>query len=90
MWIAAVQRKDWEPNEYSWLCSAHLLPERKVTTSSLGIMLQQSLRTLAISPLKRKAQVNLKSLREEKKSKRTRLTDETTRETYCNSCMKLI
>ena len=24
-WISAVKRKDWEPNEYTWLCSAHFI-----------------------------------------------------------------
>ena len=25
MWIAAVNRKDWVPNEYSWICGAHFV-----------------------------------------------------------------
>ena len=24
-WIAAVNRKDWQPSEYSWLCSVHFV-----------------------------------------------------------------
>ena len=24
-WIAAVGRKDWIPNEYSWICSVHFV-----------------------------------------------------------------
>ena len=24
-WIVAVARKDWKPNKYSWLCSAHFV-----------------------------------------------------------------
>ncbi len=28
-WIAAVKRKDWEPNEYTWLCSAHFISGKK-------------------------------------------------------------
>ena len=45
-----------------------LLPERNITTSFLRIMFQQSLRTLAISPLKRKAQVNLERRERRKKN----------------------
>lgn len=28
-WIAVVGRKDWKPNEYSWLCSAHFVSGEK-------------------------------------------------------------
>ena len=24
-WIAALSRKDWQPSEYSWLCSVHFV-----------------------------------------------------------------
>ena len=24
-WVAAVNRKDWIPNEYTWICSEHFL-----------------------------------------------------------------
>ena len=28
-WIAAVQRKNWEPTKCSWICSAHFVSGRK-------------------------------------------------------------
>ena len=30
-WVAAVNRKSWDPTEYSWLCNAHLISGVKVT-----------------------------------------------------------
>ena len=29
MWIAAVNRKDWLPSEYSWICGKHFVSGRK-------------------------------------------------------------
>ena len=28
-WIAAVDRKDWEPTEYTWICSEHFITGTK-------------------------------------------------------------
>ena len=28
-WIAAISRKDWSPNEFSWLCSEHFVSKSK-------------------------------------------------------------
>ena len=28
-WIAAIDRKNWEPNEFSWICSAHFVGGQK-------------------------------------------------------------
>ena len=82
MWIAAVQRKDWEPNEYSWLClcSAHFVIGKK-SKDKFSPDYVPTIFTHTVSPLKRKAQVNLERYERRKKSKRTRLMDETTRET---------
>ena len=80
--LLLFSRKIGNPMNTAGYAVPTLLPERKVTTNSLQIMFQQSLHTLAVSPLKRKAQVNLKRYeRRNKKSKRTCLMDETTRET---------
>ena len=28
-WIAAINRKNWQPSEYSWLCSSHFISGSK-------------------------------------------------------------
>ena len=28
-WVAAIQRKNWEPSNYSWICSAHFVSGKK-------------------------------------------------------------
>ena len=30
-WIAAIKRKDWQPSDYSWVCSAHFVSGKKST-----------------------------------------------------------
>ena len=80
MWIASVQRKDWEPNEYSWLCSAHFVIGKKCK-DKFSPDYVPTIFTHTVSPLKRKARVNLERYERRKKSKRTRLTDKTIRET---------
>ena len=29
-WIAAVNRKNWQPSEYSWICSSHFVGGKKL------------------------------------------------------------
>ena len=48
-WISAVKRKDWEPNEYTWLCSAHFISGVKsylLTTCQAFSALVQVLKSL--------------------------------------------
>ena len=28
-WLAAIKRKDWQPSDYSWVCSAHFVSGKK-------------------------------------------------------------
>ena len=28
-WVAAVNRKDWQPTEYTWICSTHFVGGKK-------------------------------------------------------------
>ena len=34
--IAAVGRKDWIPNEYTWICSVHLVSGKRAKTPNPG------------------------------------------------------
>ena len=33
-WIAAVSHENWQPNEYSWLCSKHFVSGKKSNNPS--------------------------------------------------------
>ena len=48
-WIAAVNRKDWPPTEYTVICCKHFINNKhfiRVTTSLLQTLSQQSLNLL--------------------------------------------
>ena len=72
MWMAAVGRKDWEPNEYSWLCSEHFISGCK-SNDPLSPDYIPTIFAHTKSPVKRKAAVDLERFErtaEMKKKKR--------------------
>uniref|UniRef100_A0A672Z375 THAP-type domain-containing protein n=1 Tax=Sphaeramia orbicularis TaxID=375764 RepID=A0A672Z375_9TELE len=37
-WIAAFNRKDWQPSKYSWICSEHFLQAKSVSANVIKVM----------------------------------------------------
>ena len=54
-WIAAVNRKDWQPGEHTWLCSAHFVGGAK-SNDPLSPAYNPSVFDYVTSPVKRKAE----------------------------------
>ena len=52
-WISAVNRKDWAPNEHSWICSEHFISGEKSNDSLSPDYVPSTFKHLP-SPLKRK------------------------------------
>ena len=57
-WIAAAKRKDWEPNEHTWLFSAHFISGKK-SNDPLFPDYVPSVFSFVSSPLKQKGQQQL-------------------------------
>ena len=60
-WVAAVARKNWTPNEYSRLCSAHFVTGTK-SDDPLSPDFVPTLFSHVESPIKRKAERDLMSM----------------------------
>lgn len=71
-WIAAIRRKEWEPNEYSYVCSAHFISGKK-SNDSLSPDFVPSIFKHVDSPLKRKKKSELKAYARRKQANRVRV-----------------
>lgn len=71
-WIAAVDRKNWKPNEYTWLCSAHFISGSK-SDDPLSPDFVPTLFSHLKSPVKRKAERDLVKYERRREVKRRRL-----------------
>ena len=71
-WIAAVSRKNWTPNEYSWLCSAHFISGSK-SDDPLSPDFVPTLFSHLKSPVKRKAKRDLVRYERRREVKKRRL-----------------
>ena len=68
-WVAAVAKRNWTPNEYSWLCSAHFV----IGTQSDDPVSPDFVPTLFShvgSPLKRKAERDLMRYKKDKRGEK--------------------
>ena len=71
-WIAAVKRKDWQPTEYSWICSSHFVGGKKSNDPQSPAYIP-SLFHHVQSPVKRAAERNLVRYSRVMESKRRRI-----------------
>ena len=71
-WISAVKRKDWEPNEHTWLCSAHFVSGKK-SNDPLSPDYIPSVFSFTDSPQKRKLQQQIDGYERRRNVKRVRL-----------------
>ena len=58
LWIAAKNRKDWQPSKHSWLCSSHFISGKK-SDDHLSPDCVPSVFDYVNSPVKRKRQCDL-------------------------------
>ena len=71
-WIAAVDRKNWEPNQYTWICSAHFVRGVKSNDPASPAYVP-SLFSYVKSPVKRKAENDMQRYNRTKACKKRRL-----------------
>ena len=57
-WIAAVSRKNWQPNEHTWICSAHFVGGAK-SNDSLSPAYIPSVFSHVEYPVKRKTEYDM-------------------------------
>ena len=71
-WVAAVDRKNWVPNQYTWICSAHFISGVKRNDPASPAYVP-SLFSYVKSPVKRKAETALERYERTKACKKKRL-----------------
>ena len=72
LWISAINRKGWEPNEYSYVCSAHFVSGKK-SNDVLSPDYVPSIFHHVSSPLKRRKEADLHAYHRRKQANRARL-----------------
>jgi hypothetical protein len=72
LWISAINRKGWEPNEYSYVCSAHFVSGKK-SNDVLSPDYVPSIFHHVSSPLKRQKEADLHAYHRRKQANRARL-----------------
>ena len=77
-WVAAVDRKDWEPTEYTWLCSAHFVTGTKSNNPLAPNYVPSIFRHLP-SPVKRTLEGKVSDYQRRQVAKRRR-TEEASRQ----------
>ena len=71
-WIAAVARKNWEPTEHSWICSAHFVSGAK-DNNPLSPDYVPSVFSYIKSPVKRKLEEGMKRFERVSQAKKRRV-----------------
>ena len=71
-WIAAVNRKDWAPTEYTWICSAHFVSRSK-SNNPLSPNYVPTIFSHTESPVKRKMEAQVESFERRQTMKRKRI-----------------
>ena len=71
-WIAAVNRKKWEPTEYSWICNYHFFGGQKLNDPTSPAYSPTFFAHIN-SPKKRKAEEDLRRFSRFKETKRRRV-----------------
>jgi len=71
-WIAALNRKDWEPNEYTWLCGRHFISGTK-SDDPLDPDFVPSIFSHVSTPMKRKLQSRVSDYHRRKGAKKRRI-----------------
>ena len=72
-WVAAVNRKNWVPNEFSWICSSHFVGGKKSNDpKSPAYTPSRSIFNHVKSPKKRKAADDLRRFCRLRETKRRR------------------
>ena len=74
-WIAAVSRENWQPNEYSWLCSKHFVSGEK-SNNPLAPNYIPTLFSHVESPMKAKMVARLEDFNRRQAMKRRRVENE--------------
>lgn len=69
LWLAAINRKSWQPTEHSWLCSAHFVSGKK-SEDPLSPDYIPSVFAHTSSPVKRKRRSDLVAYYRRRKAKR--------------------
>lgn len=73
-WIAAVGRKDWQPTEYNWICSAHFVGGFK-SNDPLSPAYIPSIFVHVDSPVKKKAQQDMARYERNKATRKKKLEE---------------
>ena len=71
-WVAAVDRKNWTPNEYSWLCSAHFIGGVKSNDPTCPDYVPSVFRHIG-TPKKKRAQRSMLRYHARKATKKRRI-----------------
>ena len=70
-WIAAVNRKDWYPNEHTVICSEHFIHGQK-SNNQFALNYVLTIFKLLDSPMKRKIESQVADFRRRKASRKRR------------------
>ena len=74
-WIATISRENWQPNEYSWLCSEHFVSDEK-SNNPLAPDYIPTLFSRVESPVKSKMVARLEDFNRRQAMKRRRVENE--------------
>lgn len=72
LWITKINRKNWQPNEYSWLCSSHFISGQK-SDDPLSPDYVPSIFDYTSTPEKQKASADLVAYERRKESRKKRV-----------------
>lgn len=87
-WIAAVKRENWQPNEHSWVCSAHFVSGKK-SDDPLSPDFVPSVFSYVHSPEKRRVKRQLERYEQRMHSKKRRLECQSKREVAAEALLEI-